>query len=140
MQRAPGWFVSAECHISARKAGSSEMKLVEPEFAETSWLHESFPHVRCFKSVWGWGMHVLGSMEPLEQLDAGQLAARMPESARRDLVEYDKTNAPALLGAVVRSEFTPESVLKDTTYQITDDRPFNEYFLLRKLRPELDKF
>jgi spermidine synthase/MFS family permease len=103
-------------------------------------MHESFPHVRCFKSVWGWGMHVLGSMEPLEQLDAGQLAARMPESARRDFVEYDKTNAPALLGAVVRSEFTPESVLKDTTYQITDDRPFNEYFLLRKLRPELDKF
>src|SRR5258706_496563 len=26
----------------------------------------SFPHVRCFNSVEGWGMHILASMEPIE--------------------------------------------------------------------------
>ena len=60
---------------------------------------ESFPYVRCFPSVEGWGMHMLASMEPIEQLDAGQLAARMPESARQDLLEWNVSkDAPAYLG------------------------------------------
>src|SRR5208282_4147754 len=30
---------------------------------------ESFPYVRCFGSVEGWGIHILASMEPIEPLD-----------------------------------------------------------------------
>jgi hypothetical protein len=98
-------------------------------------MAESFPYVRCFSSVTGWGVHMLGSMEPIELRDAGQLAGRMPESARRDLLEWSPTNnAAAYLGRVVAGEFSVAQALNpDTAIEITDDRPFNEYYLLRHL-------
>ena len=34
-------------------------------------IYESFPYVRCFPSVEGWGVHMLASMEPIGPLDAG---------------------------------------------------------------------
>jgi spermidine synthase len=96
---------------------------------------ESFPHVRCFLSVAGWGAHILASSEPIEQLDANQLASRMPESAKKDLLEWnDSQNAPAYIGLVVNREvFVPRLLNPDPKVQITDDRPYNEYFLLRRL-------
>jgi spermidine synthase len=96
-------------------------------------LCESFPYVRCFKSVQGWGVHLLGSMEPIEPFDAKQLAARMPESARQDLLEWsDLNNAPAVLDAVLRREIHVDRALDpDPEIRITDDKPFNEYYLLR---------
>jgi len=98
-------------------------------------MYESFPNVRCFASVEGWGMHMLGSMEPIEQVDADHLAARMPESARRDLLEwYDTTNTPVALGHILDHEFPATDFLgPDPTIQVTDDEPFNEYYLLRRL-------
>jgi spermidine synthase len=98
-------------------------------------ISESFPDLRCFRSVEGWGMHMLGSMEPIEQVDAAKLAARMPESARKDLLEwYDTTNTTELLDRVVGREFPPAFALNpDPAIQVTDDEPFNEYFLIRRL-------
>ena len=103
-------------------------------------IHESFPYVRCFPSVGGWGMHMLASMEPIEQLDARQLVARMPETAKKDLVEWnDSKDAPAYLERVVTKEFLIPALLNpDAEIQITDDEPFNEYFLLRHLRRHLE--
>jgi spermidine synthase len=94
---------------------------------------KSFPNVRCFLSAEGWGMHMLGSMEPMEQVDADHLAAKMPESARNDLLEwYDPTNPPAILDRVLGREFPATDVLNpDPAIQVTDDQPFNEYYLLR---------
>jgi spermidine synthase len=98
-------------------------------------INESFPHVRCFPSVAGWGVHLLASSEPIEQLDANQLAARMPESAKKDLLEwYDSQDVPAYIGRVVNSEyFVPGLLNPDPEIQITDDQPYNEYFLLRQV-------
>jgi spermidine synthase len=98
-------------------------------------INESFPYVRCFPSVEGWGVHVLASMQPIEQLDAEQLAARMPESAKKDLVEWnDSKDATAYLGQVLTKEYSVPALLNpDAEIQITDDKPFNEYFLLRRL-------
>jgi hypothetical protein len=64
-----------------------------------------------------------------------QLAARMPERARRDLLEWnDSQDAPAYLGTVVSNEVSvPRLLNRDPDVIITDDRPFNEYFLLRQL-------
>ena len=46
-------------------------------------VHESFPCVRSFPSVEGWGLHLLASLEPIEALDAraigGADAARRPK-------------------------------------------------------------
>jgi len=98
-------------------------------------IHESFPYVRSFPSVEGYGLHLLASMEPIEHLDAQQLAARMPADAQNDLMEWSSsTNLPGYLGLVVSREEPIENNLKlDPEIQVTDDDPINEYFLLREL-------
>ena len=94
---------------------------------------ESFPYVRCFPSVENAGAHMLGSMEPIAQLDAGQLVARMPASAQQDLLEWNETkNAPAYLRQVLDHEYpVAQLVNRDATIQVTDDQPYSEYYLLR---------
>ena len=98
-------------------------------------IHESFPYLRCFRSVEGWGIHLLASEEPIETLDAHQLAARMPEGGRTDLLEWTSTrDVSGYIGLVVSHEVSiPQILDPDPTVQITDDHPFNEYFLLRRL-------
>jgi len=114
------WFPGGEVHTGQ---------------AVTRSINESFPHVRCFPSVAGWGSHMLASSEPIEQLNANQLAARMPESAKKDLLEWnDSQDAPAYIGLVVNREvFVPKLLNPDPKVQITDDQPYNEYFLLRQV-------
>lgn len=98
-------------------------------------MYTSFPYVRCFGSVEGWGMHLLGSMQPIEIPPIDQLIARFPPAAKADLVEWNPRIRPAeFLNHVLKNEFDPKSVL-DAKFddQVTDDRPFNEYYLLRQL-------
>lgn len=92
-----------------------------------------FPHVRCFISAEGWGIHVLASMAPLEACTAAQLAARMPERAKADLLEWEATASVAgLIAPVLAQELETERMLDpNPLVRITDDQPFNEYFLLR---------
>jgi spermidine synthase len=99
-------------------------------------IHESFPYVRCFPSVEGWGIHLLASMEPIERFDPVQLAARMPAGAKKDLLEWNNSqDAPAYLARVITNEYSiPLSLNPDFNIHITDDRPFNEYFLLRQMK------
>jgi spermidine synthase/MFS family permease len=97
-------------------------------------VFRSFPHVRCFPSVQSWGVHLLASLTPIEEQTPEQLAARMPERAKKDLLEWapDQT-APAYLEPVVTREIVPEILLNtNVDVQITDDDPMNEYFLLRR--------
>jgi len=103
-------------------------------------MRESFPHVRCFASLEGWGMHLLGSLDPMPQVDAKTLAARMPESAKKDLLEWNPgTDAAAFLGQLLKNEYSvPASLNPDPAVEVTDDRPFNEYFLLRQFRREFE--
>jgi len=97
-------------------------------------LHESFPYVRCFGSVEGGGKHMLASMEPIETRTAVELANRMPGRAREDLLEWNPTEtAPAFLERALSQEIPVQDVLNpDPAIEITDDRPFNEYFRLRR--------
>jgi spermidine synthase len=99
----------------------------------------SFPSVRCFLSVEGWGVHILASMDPIPQQTADQLAARMPPAAQKDLLEWASgQDARTYLGRVVSNEAPPEFLLNSTLdsrnpdIRITDDHPVNEYFLLRQ--------
>jgi spermidine synthase len=98
-------------------------------------IDESFPYVRGFPSVEGWGVHLLASMEPIDPLTPAQLAARMPDAAKKDLLEWSDSNDPAAyLGQVLTNEYSIPSILNpDLDVQVTDDRPYNEYFLLRQL-------
>jgi len=97
----------------------------------------SFPYVRCFRSVEGWGIHLLGSMEPIVILDSRQMAARMPPSAKKDLLEWaDTRDAASYLDRVLSGEIQINIRLNhDPRVIITDDHPYNEYFLLRQMSP-----
>jgi len=96
-------------------------------------LYVSFPHVRCFVGLEQFGVHLLGSMDPIENLTAEQLSARMPAGARNDLLEWsDSDNLPDYLNKVLAHELSlAEGLNPDPQVRITDDQPFNEYFLLR---------
>jgi spermidine synthase len=98
-------------------------------------IKESFPYVRCFPSVEGWGIHLLASMDSIEPFNAQQLAARMPEAAKKDLMEWnDSKDVSAYLASVVTNEISiPSALNPDPNVQVTDDQPFNEYFLLRRV-------
>ncbi len=100
-------------------------------------VRDVFPHVRCFVSVEGWGVHILASEQPLRRRSAEELAARLPSSAQRDLLEWNPAaDASAFLGQVLAQEHPIEQILNpDPSLKLTDDRPINEYFLLRRWRP-----
>ncbi len=99
-------------------------------------LQDSFPYVRCFGSIRHYGLHFLASMQPIEAFNSTELIMRMPEAARNDLLEWASTMSPAAyLGEAVWDErFMLELLNPDPSIRITDDRPFNEYFLMRRLR------
>jgi predicted membrane-bound spermidine synthase len=97
-------------------------------------VYESFPYVRCFGSVEGWGIHLLASMEPIEPQTAEELAARMPDAAKKDLLEWSSSpNLPGYLNLVVSQEGAIKDALNpNPEIQVADDHPYNEYFLLRE--------
>lgn len=97
-------------------------------------LSRSFPHIRAFSSIEGWGVHFLASMQPIEHLTARDLVSRMPQKARGDLMEWYKDKDPeGLMAAMLAREIPLERLLvPDQRVVITDARPFNEYFLLRR--------
>ncbi|MCL6545801.1 MAG: fused MFS/spermidine synthase [Bryobacteraceae bacterium] len=100
-------------------------------------LDESFPHARVFQSVEGWGHHFLASETAIPLQSAAALAARMPERAAADLTEWGPHAAPEeQLAAVLRQELSLEELvaLSPRTPALTDDRPINEYYLLRRWR------
>lgn len=97
-------------------------------------LHESFPHVRCFPAIEGEGVHLLASMEPIETFTPKQLAFTLPAAAAADLLEWSSSrDLSAYLGQVLSREFSIQQNLNlDPQIRITDNNPYNEYFLLRR--------
>lgn len=99
-------------------------------------LREAFPYVKVYQSVAGWGFHFLASTRPLETPSPEKVLERMPKRAQIDLLEWDKENdLHKYVSRPLLREISIDQLLnKDTDIRITDDRPFNEYFLLRWLR------
>lgn len=97
-------------------------------------VHNSFPYARCFRSVKGWGAHILASTAPIEMRTAEELTARMPQAAKEDLREWSPFEPlSAYLGRVSSNEFSLSlSLSPDPQIRITDDQPYNEYFWLRR--------
>jgi len=103
-------------------------------------LTDTFPHVRLFHSVEGWGYHLLASAEPIPALPAQTLAARLPERAVRDLVEWGPyPTATAQFAALLSRELRLEDTIRPGVPALTDDRPLNEYFFLRGIGPTGDR-
>ena len=102
-------------------------------------LKNSFPYVRVFR--WGtrWGFHFLCTEQPLPNLTAGELQNRLPPDAAVDLAEW----APPGRGSeavfssfqsLLQSEVPIETLIlqSPTTPALSDDRPINEYYVLRR--------
>jgi spermidine synthase len=100
-------------------------------------LKESFPYVRSFKSVAGWGVHYLASNQPIPDRSATDLASRMPPAAAADLVEWGPFPTPEQqFDAVLKNELPIDWIisLDKNAPALQDDRPINEYYLLRHTR------
>lgn len=98
-------------------------------------LQQSFPYVRVFHSVEGWGNHFLASMSPLPPTSPAVLASRLPQAAISDLLEFGPyRSAEEQFAAVTNSEFSIDSLIARASGNVPalqDDRPVNEYYLLR---------
>ncbi|MGA7967283.1 MAG: fused MFS/spermidine synthase [Terriglobales bacterium] len=103
-------------------------------------LRDSFVYVRAFKSISGWGIHFLASNQPIPDRSAAELAKRMPPAAAADLVEWGPYPTPEQqFAAVLKNEMPIDWIIaldKDAP-AMQDDRPVNEYYLLREIRASL---
>ena len=97
----------------------------------------SFPYVKVYRSIENWGYHFLASMQPIRQLSAAELIARMPPKSRQDLLTWcPNGNLEKYMQAMLSKEVPLDSLLsKDQGIMITDAKPYNEYFLLRRMVP-----
>ena len=96
-------------------------------------LSLSFPYIRVYRSLDNEGFHFLASMQPLDPPTVDQFMARVPEAAKKDLVEWEHTDARTTAKRILSQEIPLDSVLGDHPHRmITDDSPFNEYYFLRR--------
>lgn len=99
-------------------------------------IAESFPQARVFRSVEGWGLHFVASERPIGPLDARALADHMPPLAAKDFAEWTPgIEARDEFQALLNQETSIDKLLAGDPHApaLTDDRPVNEYFLLREL-------
>lgn len=105
-------------------------------------LSESFPYVRAFGSIEQWGTHFLASAQPIGPADPAHLPQPLPDAARQDLLEWEPGAKPEDLFAKVFSQEQPLANFispSPATPAMDDDRPINEYFLLRRAWPDLPR-
>src|SRR5258708_1424401 len=102
-------------------------------------LRNSFPYVRVFR--WGtrWGFHFLASEQPLPNLTAEELQNKLPPDAAIDLAEWappSKGNQAVFTAfqSLLQSEVPLETLILQSpkTPALSDDRPINEYYALRR--------
>ncbi|MGO9087911.1 MAG: fused MFS/spermidine synthase [Terriglobales bacterium] len=100
-------------------------------------LKESFPYVRVFRSIEkSWGCHFLASNSPLPSYSAATLASHLPFLAVADFLEWDPaSSAQQQFARVLKQELPLDNLigLAPRVPALQDDRPVNEYFILRRL-------
>jgi spermidine synthase len=103
-------------------------------------IRDSFPYVRAFRAIEGSGVHFLVRMEPIPAVVNGEMPLTLPPAAAADLVEWNDDMTPReMFDYVISREESLDSLIAraPTVHPIDDDRPVNEYFLLRKLGKRL---
>ncbi len=105
-------------------------------------LCAEFPYVRAFRSLERWGIHFFASSTPLTMPSPEAFAARLPVLAARDFTEWNPGETPAQMYMnIVYRELRIETILKpESVPPLTDDRPINEYYLIRRLLHGTDVF
>jgi spermidine synthase len=101
-------------------------------------LQDSFPYVRAFTDAFG--IHFLCSDQPIPKRSAAELLQRMPPGAIADLAEWATPHDDAVaadkqqLATLLSNEVPMDQLIASApgTPALTDDRPINEYYALRK--------
>lgn len=98
-------------------------------------LRNSFPYFRLYS--WGSqvGVHFLASDRPLPDYTPKQLAQRLPPLAAADMLEWGPTtNSEDQFALLLQGQVKMEQLisLSPSTPALSDDRPINEYFALRR--------
>ena len=97
-------------------------------------IKNSFPYVRVFRGIEGWGWHFLASERPIPIRTAAELVARMPAGAVSDMMEWGPAPSPEeQMKRVLSGQISIDAIIaySKATPALTDDRPINEYFLMR---------
>jgi spermidine synthase len=100
-------------------------------------LRRSFPCVRVFHSMQGWGFHFLASDRILPNRTAHELAQHLPAQAAADLVEWGPhSSAQGEFASLLQNEIPIDQLISASpaTPALSDDRPINEYYALRRGR------
>jgi len=110
-------------------------------------LVDVFPYIRVYKSLEGWGFHFLASMETFQTPSSKDSISRLPAMAKDDLVEwadrielYNDLEREHLIEEYFNQTFEKEIPIrlllnqKDESIFISDDQPYNEYYLLRRYK------
>jgi predicted membrane-bound spermidine synthase len=108
-----------------------EKKILE---AVAGTLKKEFRFVRAFHSIEGWGYHFLASEKPFEIPTLESMIGKMPDKAKKDLMEwYPGKTLEDIVSQILDKEVPLDSLAgSDSSVMITDDKPYNEYFFLRR--------
>jgi len=112
--------------------GGGEEKIL---YAVARSLRESFPYVVAFKSIADWGYHFLASTSPIRDITPAEFVARLSEPAKRDLTEWNSNISIEEMAEKILSRRTDIGKLLPPGSEhmvVTDDLPYNEYFVLRR--------
>jgi hypothetical protein len=102
-------------------------------------VRKSFQYVRSFWDEFG--VHFLCSDSPIPERSAADLVHKLPDSAVKDFVEWSAPNsagpaaqAEAQFEDLLENEANIDQLIADApkAVTLTDNRPVNEYSLLRK--------
>jgi spermidine synthase len=102
-------------------------------------LKNTFPYVRVFYWKTTWGYHFLASGQPLPNRTAAELAQKLPPSAAADFVEWGpERDAEHQFAWILGNEIDIDKIVARSpiTPALRDDRPVNEYYMLRKMSQE----
>jgi spermidine synthase len=95
---------------------------------------QSFKYVRAYGSQGEYGVHLLASMKPIPQKSSAELASLLPPEAAADFVEWGPAHdSQQQFEIVVSKEFPAQALLigAPRAPALRDDRPINEYYLIR---------
>jgi hypothetical protein len=98
-------------------------------------IKESFPYVRVYHSIGGWGYHFFAATHPLPEWTPEQMVQHMPASAVKDLMEWgpEKTPERQFANVLGRGLTLDEMIAEQPNAPaLQDDRPLNEYYTIRR--------
>ena len=69
-------------------------------------LSEDFPYILAYRSLVDSGYHFLASMTPIPALTPAEFVKRLPEAAKRDLMEWNQDITPEKMADNILSRRT----------------------------------